>query len=200
MTDVKQMHGLINTTIQSFVVDTYGIGLWRQVVLEAGLGFNDFEAMLQYPADLTDKVLNALEALLALPRSVLLEDIGTYLVSGAHSERFRRLLRFGGVDFVEFLRSLDELPDRARLAVDDLSLPRLELREHAPDRFSLLIYSLQSGFGSVMLGLLRAMADDYGVLVFLEYQQSRVCETIDIQIIEAAFAAGRSFDLALRAG
>jgi hypothetical protein len=50
----------------------------------------------------------------------LLEDIGTYLVTDPALEPLRRLLRFGGDTFAEFLGSLEELPDRARLAMPQL--------------------------------------------------------------------------------
>jgi hypothetical protein len=110
-------------------------------------------------------------------------------------------LRFGGGDFVEFLHSLEDLPDRARLAVDDLPLPQLELCEHTTDHFSLTVTSQPAGFGAVMLGVLRAMADDYGALVILEYfAATEGSERIEIQLIEAAFAAGRGFELGARAG
>ncbi len=61
---------------------------------------------------------------------MLLEDLGTYLVSHPNVQGLRRLLRFGGAGFIDFLHSLDELHDRARLAVPDLDLPQLELRDH----------------------------------------------------------------------
>lgn len=199
--ETGQMHGLINNTIQRFAQDAYSPALWQAAAEAAQLGFEEFEAMLSYDADVTERILKALSEELALPRDAVLEDIGTYLVSHENSERVRRLLRFGGVSFVEFLHSLDELPDRARLAVDDLVLPRLELREHAADRFSLTVMTQIPGFGAVMLGVLRAMADDYGALVFLEYAPgTQGVENIDIQIIETAFAAGRGFELGAPAG
>lgn len=195
------MHGLINRTIQCFVRDTRGPALWSEIAEVAELGFDDFEAMLSYDPALTRRLLGAAAVRLELPQDALLEDIGTYLVSHANTEAVRRLLRFGGVDFVEFLHSLDDLPDRARLAVEDLVLPRLELSEHSPERFSLTVQTKVQGFGAVLMGVLRAMADDYGALVFLEYvQDTPERERIDIQLIEAAYAEGRGFDLGARAG
>lgn len=190
------MHGLINKAIQSFVCDTYGAECWENVTHLAELGFTDFEAMLSYEEELTQQVMAALSLRLEKPQEEILEDIGTYLVSHPNVEALRRLLRFGGVDFVEFLHSLDDLPDRAKLAVADLRLPQLELREHARDRFSLTIVGSAIAFGCVMIGILRTMADDYGALVFLEYQGgNQGVEIIEITLIETAFAAGRSFEL-----
>lgn len=195
------MHGLINRTIQSFTCHTYGHARWLAVTEAAGLDFSEFEAMLIYDEEVSRRVLAALSAELDRDETDVLEDLGTYLVSNPNVESLRRLLRFGGVNYIEFLHSLDDLPDRTRLAVSDLSLPALELREHTTGHFSLTCHAGLQGFGSVMLGILRAMADDYGALVVLEHRGgSNGAEVIDISVIESAWAEGRSFDLGARVG
>jgi hypothetical protein len=195
------MHGLINKAIQSFVCHTYGPARWAQVAESAGLGFTDFEAMLIYEDSQTLNVLDALCSDLERSRAEVLEDVGTFLVSNPKVESLRRLLRFGGVSYVEFLHSLDDLPDRVRLAVSDLHLPGLELREHATNQFSLTCQPGLPGYGSVMMGVLRSMADDYGALAILEHNgQVLGAEVIAITLIESAFAEGRSFDLGARTG
>ena len=198
------MHGLINKSIERFVRDTYGRDVWVGMTQRLDLGFSEFEAMLTYEPDLTQQILDELTVVLEKPLEDILEDIGTYLVSHPTFESLRRLLRFGGVTFVEFLHSIDDLPERARLALSDLELPRMELHEHTDDFYSLSIFTSSSGlarFGYVVMGLLRAMADDYGALVLLEYKGADAgMEIVEIHLLEAAFADGRSFDLGARAG
>lgn len=195
------MHGLINRAIQCFVTDSYGQDRWVEVVQAADLDFYEFEAMLIYDDPITTQVLDAVSVVLDRPRDDVMEDIGTYLVSHPNVEALRRLLRFGGVSFAEFLHSLDDLPDRARLAVSDLNLPRIELRDHSPSQFSLICQSPIAGYGHVMMGILRTMADDYGVLAVLDHTGSGDgVETISITLIETEFAEGRVFDLGARAG
>ncbi|WP_415402366.1 heme NO-binding domain-containing protein [Tateyamaria sp. SN3-11] len=195
------MHGLINRAIQCFVTDSYGLDKWVEATRVADLSFVEFEAMLTYDDDITPALLDAVSQVLGRPRNEVMEDIGTYLVSHPNVEALRRLLRFGGVNFAEFLHSLDDLPDRARLAVSDLNLPRIELRDHSPTHFSLICESPIEGYGHVMMGVLRAMADDYGVLALLDHTGSgKGIETISITLIETEFAEGRVFDLGARAG
>ncbi|CUH53222.1 heme NO-binding domain-containing protein [Shimia marina] len=195
------MHGLINRAIQCFVRDSYGQSRWIEVTRLASVETTDFEAMLHYEDSVTDDLIMASAKVIGAPRETILEDIGTYLVTHPNVEALRRLLRFGGLDFVEFLQSLDDLPERARLAVDDLILPSLELREHSSECFSLTCRHDQLGFGHVMIGILRTMADDYGALVFLEHQGAQQdAEVIDITLVESAFASGREFELGARAG
>lgn len=191
------MHGLINRAIQAFVTSTYGDDRWAEIMDQAGLGFTEFEAMLIYPDDQSQQMLNALERNLERPLPEVLEDLGTFLVSNPQVEALRRLLRFGGVNYSEFLHSLDDLPDRARLAVSDLHLPGLELTEQSPGQFELRCLSGIPGYAQVMMGVLRAMADDYGSLVMLDHEGLRDdgAEIISITVIETEFAEGRAFDL-----
>ncbi len=190
------MHGLILRTLQIFTQDTYGYDTWSAIASEAGLENPDFEAMLHYDPAVLEAVLRAAETILNKPNEAFLEDVGTYLVSHPNCEGLRRLLRFGGVDFIEFLHSLDDLPDRARLAVADFTLPDVELRDHAGDSFELRLSGHLPGFGHVMVGLLRAMADDYGALALFEHcgAQGEV-ELITITLVETAYAEGRDFKL-----
>jgi len=194
------VHGLINRSIQCFLCDTYGRATWGEIVAAADLGVENFEAMLSYDNVQTEAVLNAASDCLAKPRDMVLEDLGTYLVSHPNQRRLRRLLRFGGESFVDFLHSLDELPDRARLAVPDLTMPQLELNAHVAGTFTLAVTHEHPGFGNVMVGVLRAMADDYGSLALLEFQGRRGCaETIKIELLDVGFAQGRHFELGVPA-
>ncbi|MDJ0630148.1 MAG: heme NO-binding domain-containing protein [Rhodobacter sp.] len=194
------MHGLINRSIECFLRDTYGAEAWVRIAQRSGADETGFEAMLSYEDASTDRLLAGAAAHLEKPRDMLLEDLGTYLVSHSGTQPVRRLLRFGGATFVDFLHSLDELHDRARLAIPDLTMPQLELREHGASAWSLSVVHPQPGFGHVIVGILRAMADDYGALVLLDHAGRKDgVEIIGIELAEMSFAKGRHFELGLRA-
>ncbi|MEM1236829.1 MAG: heme NO-binding domain-containing protein [Pseudomonadota bacterium] len=195
------MHGLINRALQCFLRDTYGAETWAAIMQSADLGYTSFESMLIYEDEVTDQILELAEDRLGKAREDLLEDLGTYLVSHENTQALRRLLRFGGDDFLEFLHSLDDLPGRAKLAVPDLVLPGLELREVDDTTFTLFCGNDYAGFGNVMMGVLRAMADDYGALAFLELEGGEeAADCLRIILLDEAFAEGRSFELARKAG
>ena len=198
------MHGLINRSLQCFLRDTYGQPAWEAIVREAGLDFAVFEAMLTYDDDLTDRVINAGAEVLHRPREALLEDMGHYLVSHETQTSLRRLLRFSGVNFADFVNSLEELPERGRLALPDLDVPDLELTDHGSGQFTLKCTASLRGGGHVLVGLLRAMADDYGALVMLdnlgpEAGPDTGCEVISIQIADQALYEARPFSLGMAA-
>jgi hypothetical protein len=195
------MHGLVNRSLQGFLRDTYGAAIWGNVARKARLGFDGFEPMMSYDPALTEAVLAAAARILNRPPESVLEDLGTYLVSHPNTERVRRLLRFGGESFDDFLHSLEDLPERARLALPDFNLPGLDLVECGEGRYKLLITAPLVGAGHVMMGLLRAMADDYGALVLMEplANQGRV-EVIQIQLLDQRHSVGRQFDLVGQTG
>jgi len=97
------MHGMINRAIQCFVRDTYEASTWDQVSQQTASQIDNFEAMMNYPDEVTLNMLGVCARVLNKPLDVFMEDLGTYLVSHPNLEAIRRLLRFGGGTFVEFL-------------------------------------------------------------------------------------------------
>ena len=191
------MHGLIFRTIEAFVSDNFGPDVWEQALFKADVEITSFEAMLDYDAALLPSVLKGCAAVLDRSHTTILEDIGTYLVTDQSHASIRRLMRFGGQSFVELLLSLDELPGRTRLAVSGLDLPDIKVREHQPHSFTVQCSNGPAEFGHVLVGLLRAMADDYGALAVLEHLGSRDgSEVIEVMVVDTSFAEDRGFSLA----
>lgn len=193
------MHGLVNRAIQCFVRDTYGPDMWERLAEMADAPISGFEAMFVYDDPVTERMLSAAEQLLARPRETILEDLGTYLVSHSNVDSLRRLLRFGGDTFVEFLQSVDDLPRRAALAVPDLDLPVFDLVEGEDGASRILCRWDKPGFGHVLVGMMRTLADDYGALVMLDHEgRDGEDEWINVRILSTEFAQGKPFQLAAR--
>lgn len=182
------MHGLVNRSLQAFLNDTYGAALWEAVARDVDMDPSGAEAMVQDNDGVTDMLVTAASRRLDTPRDAFLEDVGAYLAS---REALRRLLRFGGRDYPDFLLSLDELPDRIRLAIPDLDLPLISVGENGPRRF--VVSCAMPFYRHVLAGLLRAMADDYGALAVIE---TRDDGGLCVDLMDMQFAAGRRFDLA----
>ncbi len=191
------MHGLINRSFEGFLKTTYGGDVWRMVADGAGVSRHGMEALQIHDDTVSEALLTGAMRALDRPRGELLEDFGIYLVSHPNTGALRRLLRFSGATFADFLHSIDELPDRARLAVPDLDLPSLDLRDVTPGSFILTCSWHFRGAGHVVAGALRSMADDYGALALVEHLGADGgTETISIDLLDHAFSAGRDFRLA----
>lgn len=193
------MNGLINRALAWFVRDTCGEALWRGLVEALSLGEAAFEPLMPCERDVTERLLAALAERVGRAPEEVLEDLGTYLVSQPRTEAVRRLLRFGGVDFLDFLHSLEDLPDRARLAMPDFTLPEIRLHPEMPGLFRIEVGACPVAgvpLGPVLVGVLRAMADDYGALVLIGSRGADAGrEVIEVRLLDAAFAHGRAFDL-----
>lgn len=170
-----------------------------KICAAAEIGHDDFEALLTYDLAEAEAVIEAAVVLLKKDRRCFLEDVGTHVVSHPENASLRRLLRFGGDTFEEFLHSLDDMRDRVKLALPDLDMPQLELRVHSAQNFSLYYRWLTPGYGALALGMLRAMADEYGALVVLEHllgqDDSGDFDTISIALLDGDFADSGQFAL-----
>lgn len=192
------MHGLANRAIESFVQDNYGADVWREIAARAGLGFTHFEAMMTYDDAVTLDVIIAASDRLSKRAPDLLEDLGTYIVSHPNMRRMRRLLRFGGADFEDFLLSLSDLPGRARLALPGERMPEISVTQTDPGIYAIRCGSWPPGFDNVVRGMVRAMADDYGALALLDVAEEEDGDgpaPIEVQLLTADFSEGRSFSL-----
>jgi Haem-NO-binding len=194
------MFGLLLRSIQAYVRATFGMVVWARILRAASHPADGFEPMLPYDQVVLDDLISACAAELDRPAEVILEDVGTFLVADQQHNALRRLLRFGGANFEEFLHSLEELPDRGRLAFPGLDLPQVGITRIGHGQFRL---TLTGGFPAlfpVLAGAVRAMADDYGALVLIDAERAggnpdgRV---LTVQLLAETHGSGRRFDLSL---
>lgn len=187
------MDALMLRSLQGYVTDTFGQAVWQAVCRRAGLPGETFEPMLRYASGMADRVALHAADVLGRPVETIWEDMGTYLVTNPGHDGVRRLLRFGGVSFVDFLHSLEEMPGRARLAMPDLDMPEVTLTELGPDRFEICCKSGLAGIILVLVGMLTAMADDYGTLCLIE---AGPAGCIAVHVLDSSHSTARRFDLA----
>lgn len=185
------MHGLINRSIERFIREGYGEDAWADVAAGIGLTAGRFESFRRYPDPLTRRVIAVGAERLAKPESELLEDFGAWL---ARTEPIRRLLRFSGSDFADFILALEELPGRVRMIVPDLEMPRIRVTAGAADRYRVTVSHALPEWRSVLAGIVRAMSDDYGALALIVDEGA----AISVDVPDQAFSEGREFDFGAR--
>ncbi|MBV0890417.1 heme NO-binding domain-containing protein [Paracoccus sp. Z118] len=182
------MHGLINRFIEEFLRARYGEALWREVAGDCAADPRGFHSWRTQPEAMTGQLATRAAARIGVRLVDLAEDAGGWL---AQCESIRRLLRFGGRDYAEFLASIDQLPGRAEMVVPGLGLPALRVIDEGPERFRVRVLDGHWLWTCVLAGLLRQMADDFGALALI----SRRGWTITVEVPEREFAEGRSFAL-----
>ena len=190
------MLGLLIRALQCFVRDTYGAEKWVLIAQEAGHEHCNYEPMLSYPPDETRALFRYAARILNASGRELLEDIGSYLVSHQNMSGFRRLLRFGGDNFVEFLFSLNDFEQRASLALPDMSFPAITVSRASSNVFDLHCRWNFEGYEPIVFGAVRAMADDYGALVLVDHlPKTGEDVSIRVSLLDRTFAPGREFSI-----
>lgn len=182
------MHRLVRRSCEAFLRDTYGDVLWRNVAETAGLDERGFVASVEMNESPSNVLIREASRLLGKPENDLLEDLGSWL---ARLEAVRRLLRFSGRDFREFLQNLVELPDHAHMVIPDLGLPEMTVVSDGPENLRVILPRRRSDWSSAMAGIIRAMADDYGVLGLIWVEDNE----IHVLISDVAFSTARDFRL-----
>jgi len=178
------MNRLIDHTLRAFLSSTYGDGLVRFVSVETDVLKMDAEmSVVQFAT----AGLNRAAAHLSKPASEMFEDLGAWIT---RLEPIRRLLRFSGRDFQDFLLRLEELPGRAVLELPALRVPPLlvEAEDHS---VWLIMADPEPSWQHFLMGMIRSMADDYGALCVLSVEGSG----IRVDICDNQFAEGRRFSL-----
>ncbi|MCK0166139.1 heme NO-binding domain-containing protein [Jannaschia sp. S6380] len=194
------MHGLICKALEGFVIDQHGLPEWVAICDAGGSPVRRFEAMRIYDDAVMLRLVAAGAHRLDRSRMSLCEDVGHWVCTHPPLEPVRRLFRFSGSEFVDLLHSLDELHERAQMAVPGIDVPRYRLTAVAPGRYRVASRWSVAGGGAVLTGILRAMADDYGTLAMIEPGPMREIdaawhETVEIHIAEQDFSEGRTFAL-----
>lgn len=182
------MHGLINRSVEEFLRASGGEALWRQIAGVCGADPQGFQSDRDYPDGLTYSMLSESARVLDCPEGELLEDIGAWI---CRVEPLRRLLRFSGSDYTDFVLSLDQLPDRVGMVVPKMHLPPIAVDLLDDETFVVHLDDPNGRWCRVVAGILRQMADDYGALAVATVE----VDTITLRVPEHGFADGRHFRL-----
>lgn len=175
------MHRLVQRAIEEFIVANYGSEIWTKVAAVSGHRVSgDDETQGQ-------RVLRAASQELHKPYVELWEDLGAWL---ARLEPIRRLLRFSGRDFKDFLQNIVDLPDYTRMVIPDLKMPGLTVVAD-DDVLRILVRRRDPEWLHSVAGVVRVMADDYGALGLIWVEPDGVA----VQISDDCFAEARVFNL-----
>lgn len=179
------MKRLVDRTIEEFLRMTYGDDLVQVLadelaLQEGGLPRDDLQGCGK-------QALILVATQMAKSRAEMFEDIGAWL---ARLEPIRRLLRFSGNDFRDFLLGLEELPGRAHLVLPQLAVPDLTITRLS-GAIQITVRAEDPDWQPVLIGLVRGMADDYGALCLIDADGP----DIRVEIWDDRFAEGRNFRL-----
>lgn len=157
------MYGLVNKAIQELICQRFGEPTWERIRKEAGVAIESFVSMQAYPDELTYALVGAASRELGLPVPALLEAFGQHWVHYTGKAGYGELMGIAGTSFVEFLQELDNMHGRVALTFPQLRPPSFECTEIGPRSLRLHYHSTREGLAPMVLGLVRALGEVFGV-------------------------------------
>ena len=157
------MYGLINKAVEGLVRSKFGDATWDRIRTRAGLPDEPFISMEQYADKTTYDLVGAASAELGAPAEAILEEFGLYWVKYTAEAGYGELMKSAGKTFPEFLRNLDQLHTRVKLAFPHLAPPSFAVSDETAGSLTLSYYSGRPGLAPLVVGLLRGLADRFSV-------------------------------------
>lgn len=182
------MYTLVGRSLESFLRSSYGDAFWQDLVQGALPERASRPLLVHTSLQETRRLVFLASRRLGKPVAEIAEDLGAWVV---RLEGVRRLLRFSGPNFVEFIRSLEELPGRALLVLPHFPLPELSVVSEGAEDYEIYVSHRPRGWIWAIAGMLRGMADDYGTLALIAVAGNR----ITLRVVLEEHAAGRPFAL-----
>ena len=167
------MYGMVNLAVKELVTETHGPQTWSRICKAAGLDDEDFSSLQKYPDEVTFKLVGAASEVLQTPAEAILEAFGEYWTDYAKRTSFSRLLRFGGANFTEFVRNLDQMHAKIKFSLPELEPPQFRISEVEEGRFRLHYYSKRQGLAPLVRGMLKGVAKLYDVVIEMRLAKSR---------------------------
>lgn len=152
------MYGLVNRSIAHWVTQQYGESVWASIRSKAEPIPLFFSAFEQYPDEMTYRIAQATSEQIQLPIETVLERLGEGWISYAESEGMGDFLSILGRNFVGCLQRMDELHERVRLMMPDLTPPAFRCEVLDERRLLVKYWSSRDGLRPFVGGLLRGLA------------------------------------------
>lgn len=159
------MLGLINRGLRAFVIKFHGRSHWQELVATQPEVPSDFEVLMDYPLSMTELLISEISELRGTSQRDVMEDLGTFALTSFWDARLRDLLLSCGRDFDQFMQNLTDLLIGFSRVEQSCDIERIEVIEKIESHYEVRFRGSTGMASYLVLGLFRALADQYGALV-----------------------------------
>ena len=152
------MHGLINSAIQSYVVETHGLNTWDHLKLAADCNVDFFISMDSYDDNITYSLVAAAPEVLGVSQGRFLESIGEFWVPYVGKGDYKEIFKMAGSDFISFIQNINNMHSRVMTLMPDLVPPTFTCKNITDNSMMVDYYSKRDGLAPMVVGLLRGLA------------------------------------------
>lgn len=159
------MYGIINRSIQQYIVEKHSEQKWLEIQAHAGINEDYFVAMKQYPDEQTVTLVKASAEILQISFDEMLEKIGFYWVGYNAKNEYKAYFEAAGNDMIGMLQNLNHMHDQVKMVLPELQPPKFEFEKLSDDHCHLHYRSHREGLSPMVIGLLYGLADWFSVSV-----------------------------------
>ncbi len=156
-----RMYGLINKAVEGLVRSKFGDVAWDRIRTRAGLPDEPFISMEQYDDRTTYDLVGAASVELGAPAEAILEEFGRYWTVYTAEAGYGDLIKSAGKTLPEFLKNLDQLHTRVKLAFPQLAPPSFSVRDETPTGLTLQYFSDRPSLAPLVVGLLKGLGERF---------------------------------------
>lgn len=132
------MIGLINVSINAFVVEAFGQEAWAKIVEDSGTTSTDWITTCPYPDSITYELVISAANLLGISVNQALEAYGLYFVEFITRHNYIQLLRCLGSNLAELLQNLNNLHQHLSISYPAAATPYFRVENVSVDSTWLL--------------------------------------------------------------
>ena len=152
------MYGLINSSLQSMIRETFGDDEWNRVLSASGVPEDSFLSMRSYDDAITYDLVGAASTVLGEPVDACLQMFGEWWVLETAAKSYGPLMEASGRDLVQFLRNMNALHDRITGTFVNYVPPEFSVESLEGNRHRIHYISTRQGLTPFVVGLLYGLA------------------------------------------
>ena len=183
------MYGLVNKAIEDLVISSAGEQIWLKIRERAGLQDLQLLDSSNYDDEITYKLVAAASDILEQPPELILRLFGKHWVLYTGKQGWSSLFAASGDDLVSFLKNLDDMHARVKVAMPEGRMPEFTLTERGAT-FELEYRSERDGLAPMVSGMLYGLAEQFEEAWHIEhvYQKDKAgfdrfsLERIELQV------------------
>jgi len=154
------MKGVIDKGIQEMVKTKFGAESWEKVKSLAGCDEPFFALSMDYPDELTNKLIAAAAEVSGLPAEEVMVAFGKFIILNTIRKDYPVLFELAGASPREFLLAVSKMHEMVTKNIPNSRPPRIDIEEPADGKL-LLHYHSDRSLCPMLLGIILGVGEQF---------------------------------------
>ncbi|MEN9522861.1 MAG: hypothetical protein RL065_1238 [Bacteroidota bacterium] len=163
------MYGIINKSIESLVVEKFGLDKWEIIKSKSGINVDFFLSNEAYDDEITYKLVSTIATEMNITVHDVMVTFGEYWVTKTTHQKYESLMNAGGQNLKEFLINLPGFHNRIMLLYPKLTPPEFKIGKIEDDNIEMLYYSKRNALQPFVIGLFQGLGKMFNTKVEVKH-------------------------------